>query len=265
MGASQSHPSSAGHEGIITVASGAGTGAGGPAPPPLPPHPPTPEDVAAEAAAQALLERLANLRASLPSVDAPAAAVPQPTTSRVGGALSAAFGGSAASSSRPASAAASLPLAAPRDASSTASAIWADLDRARRLTDDTSALSGALAELVGEHRDWVAGHGQALLLNQQHLSRALERCAAKGAAAAQAARAQAGRARASGQALAPAGGLAGVLQALVEQVEDLEGRMEALEVEMGMEEEESGDGGGGSARAPIREHAASATTTITRR
>jgi chaperonin cofactor prefoldin len=257
----QSSSLPAGEEGIITVATGgigrlpppssssAAAGALAAAAAAAAAHnaaaPPTANDLAAERAAQALLARLADLRASLPSIDAPAAAVPLSSSSSRPVSAAAASAAAAALPSSSLAAAAAAASAAPRDASSTAAALWADLARARRLTDDTAALSGSLAELVGEHREWVAGHAQALLANQQHLARALERCAAKGASAAQAARAQAARARASGQALAPAAGLSVALQELVEQVEHLEGRMEALEREMDEEEEEEGGGGGG--------------------
>ena len=277
MGQSASTPED---EGIITVATGAaGRSASSAAAAAaqagalhsLAVAPPTPEDVAAEAEAERLLAHLAQLRALLPAIEAPAAAVPQAGLASFyyssgaaatggwfgrGGAAAAAGGGAASSlsSAGPAAAAAAQQQqqqqqptqqqqqqqrgnsGAPRDASATAAGVWLDLDAARRLTDDTAALSSSLGALVGEHREWVAGRAQALLAGQQHLGRALERAAARAAAVAQHARAQAARAKAAGRALARSVPLAGALEGLVAQVEDVEARLGALEAELDAEE-----------------------------
>ena len=166
MGAAQSSSSPRpGDEGIVTVATGApgrpasaagAAFAASPArPPPPPPPPPTPDDLAAERRALAVLARLAELRRSLPAAEAPAAAVPQPGLASslyqyAGGAAAASTGGWFGRAAPPAT---TTTAAATPDASATAAGVWRDLQSARRLTDDTAALSGALAELVGEHRE----------------------------------------------------------------------------------------------------------------
>lgn len=129
--------------------------------------------------------------------------------------------------------------------------LLADLSMAQQLSSDTAVLNAAVTSLVTDHQAWHAQHMQALVQNQDYITRTMDQAEVKADKAVRHVQQQTTKLKVLSAGLQKAVQLPEVLQQLAAATEELEGQLAALEQRADTAAASAAAAGSGSAAAGV--------------